>query len=148
MPTWEHDRSASAPRCRAVLNTGPCLETARLCYEPILGNTPPLESQSPQTKTSNVLVFLSRQATHTNTPHDDASLSMEDHQPALHRCQVRISHLGGSTALALQALRIGKGILARQCCGVGLAHSHTDRKSTRLNSSHRTISYAVFCLKK
>src|SRR5207248_6882903 len=31
------------------------------------------------------------------------------------------------------------------------AHRHLrelDRKSTRLNSSHRTISYAVFCLKK
>src|SRR5437867_9170985 len=27
-------------------------------------------------------------------------------------------------------------------------HSYIDRKSTRLNSSHRTISYAVFCLKK
>src|SRR5437867_11023803 len=26
--------------------------------------------------------------------------------------------------------------------------STRDRKSTRLNSSHRTISYAVFCLKK
>src|SRR5437867_8793882 len=26
--------------------------------------------------------------------------------------------------------------------------STLDRKSTRLNSSHRTISYAVFCLKK
>src|SRR5207248_7828477 len=26
--------------------------------------------------------------------------------------------------------------------------SQGDRKSTRLNSSHRTISYAVFCLKK
>jgi len=26
--------------------------------------------------------------------------------------------------------------------------SHKDRKSTRLNSSHITISYAVFCLKK
>src|SRR3970040_2505591 len=25
---------------------------------------------------------------------------------------------------------------------------HQDRKSTRLNSSHITISYAVFCLKK
>src|SRR5437764_9197992 len=25
---------------------------------------------------------------------------------------------------------------------------NTDRKSTRLNSSHRCISYAVFCLKK
>src|ERR1039457_2016916 len=27
-------------------------------------------------------------------------------------------------------------------------HHHTDRKSTRLNSSHLVISYAVFCLKK
>src|SRR5437879_8375894 len=26
--------------------------------------------------------------------------------------------------------------------------SNSDRKSTRLNSSHRCISYAVFCLKK
>src|SRR5207245_11039454 len=26
--------------------------------------------------------------------------------------------------------------------------SHQDRKSTRLNSSHGSISYAVFCLKK
>src|SRR5438105_11023026 len=26
--------------------------------------------------------------------------------------------------------------------------SHRDRKSTRLNSSHEWISYAVFCLKK
>src|SRR3712207_8890202 len=26
--------------------------------------------------------------------------------------------------------------------------SHLDRKSTRLNSSHANISYAVFCLKK
>src|SRR5207249_9125014 len=26
--------------------------------------------------------------------------------------------------------------------------SHRDRKSTRLNSSHVSISYAVFCLKK
>src|SRR3712207_8626532 len=27
-------------------------------------------------------------------------------------------------------------------------HVHVDRKSTRLNSSHANISYAVFCLKK
>src|SRR5436309_11473565 len=27
-------------------------------------------------------------------------------------------------------------------------HHHLDRKSTRLNSSHVKISYAVFCLKK
>src|SRR3712207_7910413 len=30
----------------------------------------------------------------------------------------------------------------------GLADLHADRKSTRLNSSHANISYAVFCLKK
>src|SRR5256885_11828512 len=30
-------------------------------------------------------------------------------------------------------------------CGRG---AHADRKSTRLNSSHLVISYAVFCLKK
>src|SRR5438034_5174951 len=29
-----------------------------------------------------------------------------------------------------------------------VARSKTDRKSTRLNSSHTVISYAVFCLKK
>src|SRR5690625_6225892 len=35
-------------------------------------------------------------------------------------------------------------------CGDGDPHpsSRADRKSTRLNSSHVAISYAVFCLKK
>src|SRR3712207_7044115 len=32
--------------------------------------------------------------------------------------------------------------------GVGYLEDGTDRKSTRLNSSHANISYAVFCLKK
>src|SRR2546430_7714010 len=32
--------------------------------------------------------------------------------------------------------------------GLAIAKSLTDRKSTRLNSSHSQISYAVFCLKK
>src|SRR5690625_6541520 len=31
---------------------------------------------------------------------------------------------------------------------VGEFKAYTDRKSTRLNSSHVAISYAVFCLKK
>src|SRR5438094_4067251 len=43
--------------------------------------------------------------------------------------------------------------LARRVRALGrlpvyLGHVVADRKSTRLNSSHRTISYAVFCLKK
>src|SRR5688572_31743883 len=32
--------------------------------------------------------------------------------------------------------------------GRGIAPAQGDRKSTRLNSSHSQISYAVFCLKK
>src|SRR5258708_24342997 len=31
---------------------------------------------------------------------------------------------------------------------IGYATTSRDRKSTRLNSSHQIISYAVFCLKK
>src|SRR5207248_6917929 len=40
-----------------------------------------------------------------------------------------------------------QGIIAgiNAACRLG---GQEDRKSTRLNSSHRTISYAVFCLKK
>src|SRR3712207_7027822 len=42
----------------------------------------------------------------------------------------------------------GKG-LERVAGGVDRpARARTDRKSTRLNSSHANISYAVFCLKK
>src|SRR5690606_40823618 len=39
------------------------------------------------------------------------------------------------------------GILSRASCPGGSARD-IDRKSTRLNSSHVKISYAVFCLKK
>src|SRR5207248_4392691 len=41
-----------------------------------------------------------------------------------------------------------KGKLLFELHGYKLKGKWTDRKSTRLNSSHRTISYAVFCLKK
>src|SRR5207244_6963048 len=43
---------------------------------------------------------------------------------------------------------IVKGISTEGIIGA-FAHTHAlDRKSTRLNSSHQIISYAVFCLKK
>src|SRR5258708_22485429 len=35
-----------------------------------------------------------------------------------------------------------------QINSLGFANGNRDRKSTRLNSSHQIISYAVFCLKK
>src|SRR2546430_16211720 len=36
----------------------------------------------------------------------------------------------------------------QKSCHLPIADWITDRKSTRLNSSHSQISYAVFCLKK
>src|SRR5207248_9969017 len=55
--------------------------------------------------------------------------------------------------LLLRAARRGDRIRSaeiRQAVGVPDRHLRNteDRKSTRLNSSHRTISYAVFCLNK
>src|SRR3712207_861889 len=38
--------------------------------------------------------------------------------------------------------------LAQAAAGLGMCNITKDRKSTRLNSSHANISYAVFCLKK
>src|SRR5688500_19671807 len=60
----------------------------------------------------------------------------EDHQRhlRLRRCSAALPHVEGA----------GAGLLA------GMDHHGRwlDRKSTRLNSSHLVISYAVFCLKK
>src|SRR2546430_9060687 len=57
-----------------------------------------------------------------------------------------------SGARRVAALRGGRTPRRRQCRrrrGVRPPRSAaTDRKSTRLNSSHSQISYAVFCLKK
>src|SRR5256886_13351224 len=53
-------------------------------------------------------------------------------------------HLAHDAAVDLQH---GHGQLA-QARERGQAGAEVDRKSTRLNSSHSQISYAVFCLKK
>src|SRR3712207_7782942 len=39
-------------------------------------------------------------------------------------------------------------VIGRAQLGRGHGEAPVDRKSTRLNSSHANISYAVFCLKK
>src|SRR3712207_7983477 len=44
--------------------------------------------------------------------------------------------------------KTGRREEARRRGGEAVASSSLDRKSTRLNSSHANISYAVFCLKK
>src|SRR3712207_8090886 len=52
---------------------------------------------------------------------------------------------GGLAGLLLEPFLAGAGL--GYAAGI-LAGSGLDRKSTRLNSSHANISYAVFCLKK
>src|SRR5256885_1013714 len=71
-----------------------------------------------------------------------------------------MQRMGRRTAYVLGAiLGVVSGVIAAQgiaqsdfvtfCIGTALAGFYAaDRKSTRLNSSHLVISYAVFCLKK
>src|SRR5258708_17974278 len=52
---------------------------------------------------------------------------------------------GSPDSLHCTAGSIGPGTQRKD---VPVPSGRTDRKSTRLNSSHQIISYAVFCLKK
>src|SRR5437879_11254849 len=45
-------------------------------------------------------------------------------------------------------LKLAGALVLKETVGSCPGGHGTDRKSTRLNSSHRCISYAVFCLKK
>src|SRR5207248_10067982 len=64
--------------------------------------------------------------------------------------------LGGSVAIYRAESDLNNGDVKTKITATGLFTASQvdvfpvgeDRKSTRLNSSHRTISYAVFCLKK
>src|SRR3712207_3925449 len=71
-------------------------------------------------------------------------------QAALRRLTRRIE-CENATLRRLNPRRwIGYAALFLVMIGLGatLLFNHRDRKSTRLNSSHANISYAVFCLKK
>src|SRR3712207_8262783 len=86
--------------------------------------------------------------------------------PARAAEEVEVIHwwTSGGEAAALQVLREnlekqgitwkdaaiagGGGDQARTVLQARMAAGNPDRKSTRLNSSHANISYAVFCLKK
>src|SRR5690349_23713144 len=75
-----------------------------------------------------------------------------DGEPRREAQLVRIA-LADGIAAALDEGRVLVGLVPRGdgelACGGGLeGGDRIDRKSTRLNSSHVEISYAVFCLKK
>src|SRR5207244_13414083 len=60
-----------------------------------------------------------------------------------HRDDAALEAAECAPALGLELVAGGSGGLRH-----GAAQLEQDRKSTRLNSSHQIISYAVFCLKK
>src|SRR5437879_8357777 len=62
----------------------------------------------------------------------------------------KVLHRAGGRTLIEQVVRACRPLGARELIAVvgHQADDVKDRKSTRLNSSHRCISYAVFCLKK
>src|SRR5438552_9465284 len=61
-----------------------------------------------------------------------------------------VAHLAGRPGFELAQCDVSAGIDVGGPVGAvaHLASAASDRKSTRLNSSHQIISYAVFCLKK
>src|SRR3712207_7699028 len=54
----------------------------------------------------------------------------------------------GGDSFGRAAIRNGLGNSSNWTIGLTYTVGAVDRKSTRLNSSHANISYAVFCLKK
>src|SRR5690348_18238284 len=60
----------------------------------------------------------------------------------------RVAGSVGPSAPPARARARGVRVRALVTGVAGFIGSHLDRKSTRLNSSHPSISYAVFCLKK
>src|SRR5207248_5715304 len=84
-----------------------------------------------------------------------AALSLAAHVNRLHQCVDSVRFQQTRTVRRVAGIRSDVDHAnAVMCIQDGDRVARTDRqpgpdrKSTRLNSSHRTISYAVFCLKK
>src|SRR5690625_7261088 len=90
---------------------------------------------------SPCLCYASYSHTNTTTPHPFPTRRSSDLHPLV---------LDGDRLVALLELDdvgqgLATGLVAAEDLDVGV---HGDRKSTRLNSSHVAISYAVFCMNK
>src|SRR5207245_11436542 len=77
------------------------------------------------------------------------TLSLHDALPILEAVRL-LSNFETTQAKLLQILLVGQPELRDKLNAFELRQlkQRIDRKSTRLNSSHGSISYAVFCLKK
>src|SRR5690606_41397322 len=91
---------------------------------------------------------------HALSLHDALPIS-SDNEPGCKMSHLRFLYAGQDRASALEGgydyglvtVSVLLAVLAAYAA-LNLTGRMTDRKSTRLNSSHVKISYAVFCLKK
>src|SRR6266480_3566824 len=106
----------------------------------------------PRSRDSAALARRDRRPGPSVRTHDRAAAPVPRAARAVGEAGVDRTDGGGGGARAAQPAReSARGRTAgpapgRRPCGAGAARR--DRKSTRLNSSHMSISYAVFCLKK
>src|SRR5207248_4437654 len=97
---------------------------------------------------------------HVPSPTDFYTLSLHDALPILFghadwwQNAPTVTLFGQERSIIFNVLAVGIMVFLTAILVWGVKESarfntpDQDRKSTRLNSSHRTISYAVFCLKK
>src|SRR5256885_8638221 len=81
--------------------------------------------------------------------HGDAEIVSRRVEGDIHRYTYRdLARRSRQLANTLDGLGLQPGDRVASLAWNGYRHMEIDRKSTRLNSSHLVISYAVFCLKK
>src|SRR5438105_2250232 len=73
---------------------------------------------------------------------------IQNSAPGIACCTCSFSRLAPSLSLPPSFHGTRRNAVQNSKCSRGRGGSTLDRKSTRLNSSHEWISYAVFCLKK
>src|SRR5205809_6197183 len=81
-------------------------------------------------------------------PTEIYTLSLHDALPIYHRAERQVAAGRQPPGRAGVGARPGRGVADPRGRGGEGIRRNPDRKSTRLNSSHGYISYAVFCLKK
>src|SRR3712207_6861478 len=76
------------------------------------------------------------------------TLSLHDALPIFDKTAARINELVPEARVVTAHGQMGEQRLEQVMVDFWERRADVDRKSTRLNSSHANISYAVFCLKK
>src|SRR5207244_13602855 len=98
----------------------------------------------------SIFIFFQRISSFITSPPSTAiyTLSLHDALPiSYHLSYGDVNAIRAAVAAAVPGVRVAVDPRTNGLLITGTS-AQQDRKSTRLNSSHQIISYAVFCLKK